>query len=461
MFTNKELRKLIIPLIIEQLLGISVGMFDTMMISSLGDSAVSGVSLVDMLNVLMINIFSALATGGAVICAHEIGRLKAERERTGEKSNDFPNARASAVQLLWVLLFASIIIGGFSIFFRVQLLSLCFGKIEQDVMEYALTYFVISAISYPAIAIYNGLAALFRTMGNSKITMITSLILNLLNIIGNALLIYVADMGVAGAAWSSTFSRFFGMFMLMILIRKKSGQIYIRFKEFRLPEFSSIKRILKIGIPGSFENSVFQLGRILVISMISGFGTVQVAANAVANNLDSFGCIPGQALGLATITVVGQAIGAGNFDEARKYERKMMKYAFATMAILNILIICTLPLTLKLYSISSEALELASILIILHDGFAILLWPPSFVLPNALRAAQDVKYTMCISIFSMIVFRIFFTWVIGVQLGYGIIGVWIAMIFDWIFRGICFITRIRSGNWLNVIKGKKSVNISG
>lgn len=449
MFTNKDLRKLIIPLIIEQLLGISVGMFDTIMISSLGDSAVSGVSLVDMLNVLMINIFAALATGGAVICAHEIGRVKAERERSGEVSNDFPDARASAVQLLWVLLFSSVLIAGVAIWLRVGLLRLCFGKIEDDVMGYALIYFVISAISYPAIAIYNGLAALFRTMGNSRITMIVSVLVNLLNIVGNALFIYVFRFGVAGAAWSSTLSRLFGMVMLLVIIRKKSGQIYIRFSEFRLPELSTIKRILRIGIPGSLENSVFQLGRILVISMIAGFGTVQVAANAVANNLDAFGCIPGQALGLATITVVGQSIGAGNFVEARKYEQKLMKVAFASMAILNIIIIATLPLSLKLYSVSDEALKLASILIILHDGFAILLWPPSFVLPNALRAAQDVKFTMVVSIFSMVFFRIFFTWIIGVQLGLGIVGVWIAMIFDWIFRGACFTYRIRSGKWLS------------
>ena len=449
MFTNKDLRKLIIPLIIEQLLGISVGMFDTIMISSLGDSAVSGVSLVDMLNVLMINIFAALATGGAVICAHEIGRVKAERERSGEASNGFPGARASAVQLLWVLLFSSVLIAGVAIWLRVGLLRLCFGKIEDDVMGYALIYFVISAISYPAIAIYNGLAALFRTMGNSRITMIASVLVNLLNIVGNALFIYVFKFGVAGAAWSSTLSRLFGMVMLLVIIRKKSGQIYIRFSEFRLPELGTIKRILRIGIPGSLENSVFQLGRILVISMIAGFGTVQVAANAVANNLDAFGCIPGQALGLATITVVGQSIGAGNFVEARKYEQKLMKVAFASMAILNIIIIATLPLSLKLYSVSDEALKLASILIILHDGFAILLWPPSFVLPNALRAAQDVKFTMVVSIFSMIFFRIFFTWIIGVRLGFGIVGVWIAMIFDWIFRGSCFTYRIRSGKWLS------------
>lgn len=452
MFTNKELKKLIIPLIIEQLLGISVGMFDTIMISSLGDSAVSGVSLVDMLNVLMINIFSALATGGAVICAHEIGRLKAERERTGEKSRDYPEARFAANQLLWVLLIASVLIAGLAIVLRVGLLRLCFGQIEDDVMGYALTYFIISAISYPAIAIYNGLAALFRTMGNSKVTMLASLILNLLNIVGNALLIFVFDLGVAGAAWSSTFSRVFGMIMLMMLIRKKNADIYINFREICLPNVKMIKRILHIGIPGSLENSVFQLGRILVVSMVSGFGTVQVAANAVANNLDAFGCIPGQALGLAAVTVVGQAIGAGKFVEARKYEQKLMKISYISMAILNILIIATLPLTLRLYSVSEEALRLASILIILHTGFAIILWSPSFVLPNVLRAAQDVKFTMLISIFSMIVFRILFSYIIGVRMGYGIVGVWIAMIIDWVFRGANFIARIRTGKWLSKVK---------
>ena len=455
MFTNKDLKKLIVPLIIEQLLGISVGMFDTIMISSLGDSAVSGVSLVDMLNVLMMNIFAALATGGAVICAHEIGRLKAERERTGEVSNDYPEARAAANQLLWVLLAASVLIAGLTVSFRRGLLRLCFGKIEQDVMDYALTYFVISAISYPAIAIYNGLAALFRTMGNSRVTMLVSFIANLMNVVGYALFIYVFKWGVAGAAWSSTLSRLFCMIMLLVLICRKTGDIYIDFREFKLPQLESVKRILRLGIPGSLENSVFQLGRILVISMISGFGTVQVAANAVANNLDAFGCIPGQALGLATITVVGQTLGAGNYAEARKYEQKLMKIAFASMGLLNILIITTLPLSLKLYSLSPEALKLAAILITLHDGFAILLWPPSFVLPNALRAAQDVRFTMAISIFSMVFFRIFFTWVIGVKLGLGIIGVWIAMIFDWIFRGSCFTWRIRSGRWLSHMPASK------
>ena len=456
MFSKKDLQKLIIPLIIEQLLGISVGMFDTIMISSLGESAVSGVSLVDMLNVLMINIFAALATGGAVICAYELGKIKKLMEQDTSVKNDFPGARSAAKQLLIVLLVASILVAGLALFFRVGLLRLCFGAIEDDVMANALTYFVISAISYPFIAIYNGLAALFRTMGNSKITMIASFFMNLMNICGNALFIYVFNWGVAGAAWSTTISRFLGMLLLFVIISNKNREIYINLREkFRL-DFHVMKKILGIGIPGSLENSVFQLGRILVISMIAGFGTAQVAANAVANNLDSLGCIPGQALGLAVVTVVGQCIGAGDYDSARQYEQKLLKFAYLSMAVVNILILVSLPLSLKLYNLTKETLELAAILVILHDGFAMIFWPTAFVLPNALRAAQDVRFTMVVSIFSMIAFRIFFSWVIGVRFGMGIIGVWIAMIIDWVFRGGLFIWRVRSGRWLTHVKPKNS-----
>lgn len=456
MFSKKDLQKLIIPLIIEQLLGISVGMFDTIMISSLGESAVSGVSLVDMLNVLMINIFAALATGGAVICAYELGKIKKLMEQDTSVKNDFPGARSAAKQLLIVLLVASILVAGLALFFRVGLLRLCFGAIEDDVMANALTYFVISAISYPFISIYNGLAALFRTMGNSKITMIASFFMNLLNICGNALFIYVFNWGVAGAAWSTTISRFLGMLLLFVIISNKNHEIYINLREkFRL-DFHVMKKILGIGIPGSLENSVFQLGRILVISMIAGFGTTQVAANAVANNLDSLGCIPGQALGLAVVTVVGQCIGAGDYDSARQYEQKLLKFAYLSMAVVNILILVSLPLSLKLYNLTKETLELAAILVILHDGFAMIFWPTAFVLPNALRAAQDVRFTMVVSIFSMIAFRIFFSWVIGVRFGMGIIGVWIAMIIDWVFRGGLFIWRVRSGRWLTHVKPKNS-----
>ncbi|MBE6611183.1 MAG: MATE family efflux transporter [Ruminococcaceae bacterium] len=443
MFTPKELKKLIIPLIIEQLLAISVGMFDTMMVSSLGDSAVSGVSLVDMLNVLMIYLFGALATGGAVVCAHEIGRVKAETP--DGQTRDYRIARNAAKQLVMVLIIASISVAALAILLRKPLLKLCFGTIEDDVMRHALTYFVISAISYPFVALYNGFSALFRTMGNAKVTMEASVVVNLLNVAGNALLIFVFEMGVAGAAISSAVARLVGMIILLIKIANKKWDIHINFCEKFRPDLQTVKRILRIGIPSGFENSIFELGRILVISMVAGFGTVQVAANAVANNLDSFGCIPGKALALAMITVVGQCIGAGDIEAARLYERKLMKIAHISMLILNAIIILTLPLTLKLYNLSGETLKLAATLIIIHDGFACILWPQSFVRPNSLRAAQDVRFTMVVSIFSMCAFRIVGSWIIGVQLGLGIVGVWIAMLIDWVFRGSMFTWRWKTG----------------
>ena len=449
LFSNKDINRLILPLIVEQLLAISVGMFDTMMVSSLGESAVSGVSLVDMISKLMINIFAALATGGAVICAHEVGFAKTQNGKT-----DYSAARGAAKHLLIILTVASCLIALLCYFWRAPLLNLLFGKIETETMNSALTYLKIAAISYPFLALYNGFAALFRTMGNSRVTMVTSIIVNIVNLIGNALLIFVFDKGVAGAAWSTTVSRMLGMIILAVLIVNKKLDIHINFFERFKVKLSTVKRILGIGLPNGFENSVFSLGRILVISMISGFGEVQLAANSVANNLDQLGCIPGQAICLAMVTVVGQCIGAGDLGAADFYRKKLTRMSFCFMAIVEIAIILTLPLTLQLYDLTAETLKLAAVLILIHDGLGMALWTPSFVTPNALRAAKDVRYTMIVSISSMIGFRVLFSYIIGVVFELGIIGVWIAMVLDWIFRGMMFALRIHRKKWLSHIPKK-------
>ena len=455
LFTKADLNRLIRPLVIEQLLAISVGMFDTMMISSVSDNAVSGVSLVDMINVLMINIFAALATGGAVVCSHEIGLA-----RVSDGKSDFSKARHSARQLLIVLLAASLIIALICFVLRGQMLGLLYsgeGSVEPDkygmtIIDHASVYFAISAISYPFIALYNGFAALFRTMGNSRVTMVTSLIINLVNVAGNALLIYVFDLQAAGAAIATTFSRFLGMVILMVLIMNKKHIINIDFRERFRPDAATIKRILRIGVPSGLENSVFNLGRILTISMMTAFGAEQLAANSVANNLDSLSCVPGQAVGLAMVTVVGQCIGAGDFKAAFDYHRKLLKKSYFYMALLGTALIATLPLTLQLYGVSYEAKKIAFVLILIHVGVGMLMWPTSFVLPHALRAAKDVRFTMIVSISSMFTFRLFLSYIIGVRLGLGVIGVWIAMLVDWLFRSIMFLWRINSGRWLSKVK---------
>ena len=434
LFTSTELRKLIIPLIFEQTLAITVGMADTMMISSVGEAAVSGVSLVDMLNVLMFNILSALATGGAVITSQNLGAKKVKE------------ACRSARQLLISSLALSVILAVLMVLFRNGLLRLFFGSIEQDVMEAALIYLIISAVSFPFLGIYNSCAALFRAMGKANITFIVSVIGNIINVVGNAFCIFVLHMGVAGVAIPSLISRAVMGIILYVLLKNPSYEIHLDKEKFQL-DMNIIKKILYIGIPSGIESGIFQLGRVLVVSIISGFGTIQIAANGVANSLDSMGCIIGQAMNLAMITVIGRCVGAGDQYQIRYYTWKLMVITYISTAIINSVILLNLNPILALYGLGSETTELAYILVMIHNGVAIILWPLSFVFPNMLRACNDVRQPMVISIVSMVVFRIGFSYIIGVHMGLGAIGVWIAMVIDWTVRSICFAFRYIHGDW--------------
>lgn len=434
LFSNKDLRKLIIPLIFEQALAVTVGMADTMMISSVGEAAVSGVSLVDMINMLIFSILSALATGGAVVTSQYIGAQKIKE------------GRKSAKQLLYTVIFISFIITILVMLFRTPLLKLFFGSIEADVMENALIYLMISAISFPFLAIYNACAALFRSMGNSQITLKVSIFMNIINVVGNAFCIFILEMGAAGVALPSLVSRAFAGIVLYILLKNPNHLIHFEKERFTL-DFHVIKRILYIGIPSGIENGIFQLGRVLVVSIISGFGTVQIAANGVANNLDAMGCIVGQAMGLAMITVIGQCVGANDEKQVRYYTKKLLLITYVGTILVNASILLSLNPLLQLYGLSAETTKLAYILVMIHDGCAMILWPIAFVLPNMLRACNDVRFTMIISIFSMFAFRIGLSYIIGIRMGMGALGVWIAMVVDWIFRSALFIGRYLKGSW--------------
>ena len=434
LFSGKDLRKLIVPLIFEQALAITVGMADTMMISSVGEAAVSGVSLVDMINMLMFNIMAALATGGAVVTSQYLGAKRKE------------DARKSANQLLYTVIFSGLLLGAIVILIRKPMLRLFFGSIEPDVMENALIYLTISALSFPFLAVYNGCAALFRSMGNSQVTLKVSILINLINVAGNAICIFGLHMGAAGVAIPSLISRAAGSVVLYFLLKNPALDICFVREPFHL-DFGMVKKILYIGIPSGVENGIFQLGRVLVVSIISGFGTVQIAANGVANNLDSVGVLIGSAINLAMITVIGQCVGAGDEKQIRIYTKKLLLIAYIPTIILNLVLFLNLGWILDLYGLSPETTNLARTLIFIHNGCACLLWPLSFTFPNMLRACNDVQYTMVVSIASMFIFRIGFSYFIGVNLGYGAIGVWIAMVLDWICRVICFLLRYRSGKW--------------
>ena len=436
MFSAKQLRQLIIPLVIETFLVISLGLLDTVMVSAVGEAAVSGVSIVDMLNVLVIDIFAGLATGGAVVTSHYLGaKDKDGASRTGSQL-------ISICGLFGIAVFVLVIV------FRVQIMSLLFGSVEQDVMDSALVYLTITSVSFPFISVYNGAAALFRTMGNSRISMRSSLVINIVNICGNALFIFVFKWGVAGAALSTLIARFIAMLYLMYRLSKPKLDVCVSIK-MMAPKLSYVKKILKMAIPASAESSMFQLGRVIVVTLIATFGTAQIAANAMANNLDAFGCIAGKGFQLAVITVIGQCVGAGRNDEAVRYTKKMMKWCYVVSAIANVIVLSTLPLTSKLYNISEEARSLGMLLVIIHAGSGILLWPASFVLPQCLKAGGDANYTMIVSVASMWFFRILLSYLIGGYFGLGAIGVWIAVVADWIFRATMFFIRFRSRKWLH------------
>ena len=435
LFSQKDLLRLVGPLLIEQFLAVTVGMADTMMVSRCGEAAISGVSLVDMINNLIIVLFAALATGGAVVVSQYLGAKEQEK------------ANASAGQLILLSAVLGTVVAAVCILFARPMISACYGSIDADVLDAGVLYLKITALSYPFLALYNAGAALFRSMGNSKISMQISVLMNIINIVGNAVCIFGLKMGVDGVAWPSVVSRVIAAVLIL-------GRCYQKGHALTVPKTVKLdtgmaKRILGIGVPSAFENSLFEAGRILVVSMISTFGTVQIAANAVANNLDGMGVIPGKALSLAMITVVGRCVGAGDSEQAVYYTRKLSLWSYIAMGLSNGAILLFLHKLIGIYALSGETMVLSETLVRIHAAFAILLWTLSFVLPNALRAANDVKFTMLVSILSMAVWRLGFSYLLCVRLGWGAVGVWIAMIIDWMCRVTCFVIRFRSGVWKN------------
>lgn len=434
LFSNADLRKLIVPLVLEQALAITVGMADTIMISSVGEVAVSGVSLVDMLNMLMFSILSALATGGAVVVSQNIGASK------------WDEACKSARQLLATVLTFGLFLTVVVILLKRSILTLFFGSIEPEVMQACITYLTITALSFPFLGMYNACAALFRSMGRANVTFFVSILGNAINVIGNAVCVFGLHMGVAGVAVPSLLSRVVMGLILYVLLKNPSYEIHFEREAFHLDR-RVIRKILYIGVPSGIENGLFQLGRVLVVSIISGFGTIQIAANGVANSLDSIGCIVGQAMNLAMITVIGQCVGADDQKQIRYYLKKLITITYIATAVVIIPLLLGLRPILSVYGLTADTTELAYTLVMIHNGFAMFLWPLAFVFPNMLRACNDVRYTMAVSIFSMCVFRIGFSYILGVQGEMGAVGVWIAMIIDWGFRILCFLARYWHGDW--------------
>ena len=437
LFTRQALVALLLPLIAEQALSVTIGLADTLMVSSVGEAAVSGVSLVDSFNTLMIQVMSALATGGAVVTSQYIGHREPK------------NAKAAAAQILFVLASFSLVVAAVVVVGRHAILRGIFGSIDADVMRYAETYFLLSALSYPFIGLYNAGAALFRAQGNSRISMLSSLVMNVINIGGNAVLIYGFGMGVLGAALASLVSRAVSCLVVLWLLQRPACPLRVDGLRALAPDGGLIRRILRVGIPAGIENGMFQIGKLSVSSLTSTLGTAAIAANAVANTASTFLNIPANAVGMAALTVVGQCLGAGEKEQAVYYSRRLLLTAYCGAWVMNLsAFLFANRFAISLFNLSPEAQTMALQVMVWFNFVSLFFWPSSFTLPNILRAAGDARFTMAVSILSMWVFRVGFCYVMVLGFHGRLLSIWMGMFLDWVFRSLCFFVRFARGRWM-------------
>lgn len=434
-FGNRELFALILPILVEQLLTMLVGIADTLMVSYAGEAAVSGVFLVNQLNNVFIFVFGAVASGGAMVASQYIGR------------NDRENGVAASSQLLMITVLISAFLMGISILFRSQILSLLCGRVEPDVMEASLTYLVISALSFPALAVYNSAAALFRSMGKTKAIMNISIVMNAINVIGNAIGIFVLQAGVVGVAVPSLVSRTFAAVIMLILCFEKKNTLYVQMGKVLAWNGKMLKRILNIAVPNGVENGLFQLSKAAISSIVALFGTVQIAANGVAQSFWSMASLFCIAFGYAFVTVIGQCMGAGDIEAADYYNKKLLRITYIGSAAWNLLIMILTPFVLTLYSLSDDTKKLVILLVVIHSVFNVILCPVAFSLSNGLRAAGDIRFTMYASVFATVVCRVIFSIAFGVWMNLGVIGICLAMVGDWMVKAALIQVRYRSRKW--------------
>ena len=440
LFTRDALTRLIVPLIIEQLLLMTVGMADTVMVTTAGEAAVSGVSLVDNINTLIIQIFSALSTGGAVVVSQYLGR------------RDLDNAKTASKQLLYTMCAVSLLLMAVSLIFRQHILALIFGRVEADVMDNALIYFLLTAAAYPFMGIYNAGAALFRAMGNSKVSMFCSLIINIINIAVNAIFIFGFHFGAAGAGIGTLVSRIAAAVIIMTLLNHPDHTVRVEgLFQFQF-NGAMVKRILFIGIPTGLENGMFQAGKLMVLNLITTFGTSAVAANAIANSVAGVVNVPGVALGLAMITVIGRCIGAGAIDQAVHYTKRLVGASYLFMIVMSTAMFFLADFLVSLFNLSPEAVTMAAQALRICAVGNVIFWPLAFTLPNSLRAAGDAVFTMIVSLSTMFACRVALSYVFACPWGLnmGLAGVWLAMVADWVVRDIFFLTRYWRGSWKKI-----------
>lgn len=449
LFTNRDLYKIAIPLMLQSILATTIGMIDSVMVAGIGEAAVSGVALINSLDAVLVNFFAAMVAGGTVIISQYLGK------------GDMQKSQEAMKQLLYVTLAVSLLITLFGQIFREPMLRLLFGEVEEGVMYYADRYFLFISLSFPFLGIANACSAAMRAMGNSATPMLISLVDNGCNILLNGVFIYWLDMETAGAAIASLISRVIGAGILLLLMMDRRQDIHIDRPLYYRPEFSIIRGILRIGIPNAIENCMFSFGKLLTQSVVSTLGTASITANSVASNVVNYQYIAGASVGNASVIVIGRCIGAKEKEQAKHYSRKLLFAAYICVwAVVLVTAVLVRPI-IGCWQLTPETTELTRDLILFHCVSAALVWPLGFVLPSMFRAASDVKFPMVISITCMWLFRVAFSYILAPEsypvlgmnlpgLGMGVMGVWVAMIIDWAVRVAIYAWRYFSGRWLTV-----------
>lgn len=437
MFSNKDLRNMIVPLFFEQLLVMLVGIMDTFIVSYAGEAAVSGVSLVNSFNTIFIYLFTALASGGAVVISQYIG------------NQDKKNSILSSSQLVMFSCIFSIVVSVVVLLFQKPILSGLFGRVDGDVMEACMTYLRISAYSYPFIAIYNAGASLYRSMAKTKTTMNISLVSNLINIIGNYIGVFVVHAGVAGVAVPSLIARAFSAIVITCLCFDAQLAAYYTKEGILTWDSAMLQRVLNIAVPNGIENGIFQFVKVALSSVVALFGTYQIAANGIAQSIWSLAALMGVALGPVYITVIGQCMGKQDTSQAKYYFKKLNRLALVLSLVWNVLIFLITPGWMKFYQVSQETIQMVIYLVAIHNFFNAFVYPFSGPLSNGLRAAGDVKFTMIVSVASTVLARFVFSLLFAIYFNLGVIGIALAMCLDWSLRAVIFYLRYRSGKWMN------------
>lgn len=437
MFSGAQLRRLIAPLVVEQLLLMLVGMLDTVMVSTAGEAVISGVSIVNDVNNLIIQMMAALAGGGSVIVSQYLGY------------NDEEKTRRSASQLVMISFVISLVLGILCVIFHADILHLLYRSVEADVFASAKVYFWITALSFPFLGIYNAGTALYRSMNRTKVTMWVSILMNLINLVGNYICVYRMGMGAAGVAIPTLISRVVAAVVMIRLCAVKDNPVCITVKEVFSFQKKIVSKILTIAIPNGVENGLFQLGKVLVSTFVATYGTMQIAANGVTNSLSSLCYVTQMAMQLAVVTVIGQCVGAGDYDQAKYYVKKMFIIGYILVVADNLFVFLLSPYALSMYTLTEQTQKIAETILVMDCLSVSALHMPAFVLPCCLRASGDAKYTMYIGVASMFTARVCGAYILGTVCGYGVVGTRIAMYMDWVIRIVFFAYRYFSGKWMN------------